>query len=213
MVHNAVARVARKGRMDEVVVDTVSARVSRRERQILPRLALVSLVLFGVFDGGCGQPQPESTSPAQPIAAAETKETVEQPPVVMPTGFGPARVHILPLTELMAASREGAGPTLYIYLALLDGFDAQIKAPTRVRFEFYEFVPRSAEPKGQRLDMWHVDLTSPAVNNTYWRDFLRAYEVERPVQANPDETYVLEATCMCPDDKRLTTEFVLKPGR
>ena len=62
-------------------------------------------------------------------------------------------------------------------VSLLDPFDCQIKSPGVFRFELYEYVQRSAEPKGQRVIIWpDIDLTECSENNNHWRDFLRAYE-------------------------------------
>jgi len=104
--------------------------------------------------------------------------------------------------------------TLNAYVGLLDAFGCQIKAPGVLRFELYQYVPRSAEPKGQRLAIWpDIDLTHPATNNRYWLDFLRAYEFKLDAPAGLNETYVLEATCMCPDGRRLTATFPLRGGK
>ena len=174
--------------------------------------ALFFLILLSV--SGCGTPE-ETPGPAprtQRPVETRPQEAVERPPVVRTVGFATARIQILPLTEL---ADSGQGAILSVYLALLDAFGSQIKAPGILRFELYEYVPRSADPKGQRIGIWSgvdLDLTDPAKNNTYWRNFLRAYEFQLDVQADTGETYILEATCMCPEGKRLSAEFTLKPG-
>jgi hypothetical protein len=125
--------------------------------------------------------------------------------------FAPVKIGILPLTELSSPSDAGQGGKLSVFVTLLDAFGSQMKAPGVLRFELYEHIPRSAQPKGQRLTLWpDVDLTSPAQNNKYWRDFLRAYEFVLDTQASRDKTYILEVTCMCPDGRRLLSEYVLK---
>jgi hypothetical protein len=86
-----------------------------------------------------------------------------------------------------------------------------MKAPGSLRFELYEYIPRSAQSKGPRLTLWpDIDLTDPAQNNKYWRDFLRAYEFTLDTQAGRDKAYILEVTCLCPDGRRLSGEYVLK---
>ncbi|MCL5281471.1 MAG: hypothetical protein M1376_16360 [Planctomycetes bacterium] len=115
------------------------------------------------------------------------------------------------MTELSRPSDTGQGGKLSVFVALLDAFGSQIKAPGVLRFELYEYIPRSAQSKGQRLTLWpDIDLTSPAQNNKYWRDFLRAYEFVLETQASRDKTYILEVTCRCPDGRRLSAEYVLK---
>ena len=87
-----------------------------------------------------------------------------------------------------------------------------MKAPGTLRFELYEHVQRSAEPKGQRIAIWtDIDLTDATENNRYWQDFLRAYEFTLRTDASRNKTYVLEATFLRPSG-RLTTEWLLRPG-
>ncbi len=121
------------------------------------------------------------------------------------------KIGILPLTELSGPSGTGQGAKLSVFVTMLDAFGSQVKAPGVLRFELYEHVPRSAQTKGQRLTLWpDLDLTSPAENHKYWREFLRAYEFELDAQTTRDKTYVLEVTCLCPDGKRLSAEYTLR---
>ena len=127
------------------------------------------------------------------------------------TPYTPAKLDVLPLTELISSS--GATRTLQInlYVSLLDSFGSQIKSPGVFRFELYEYVQRSADPKGARLVIWpDIDLTDPAKNNEHWRDFLRAYEFNLDFEADRNQTYVLYVTCLCPSGKRLSSGVVLK---
>ena len=117
----------------------------------------------------------------------------------------PVKIGILPLTELSSPSDASQDAKLSVFVALLDAFGSQMKAPGVLRFELYEYIPRSAQSKGPRLTLWpDIDLTNPAQNNKYWRDFLRAYEFVLDTQASRDKTYILEVTCMCPDGRRLS---------
>jgi hypothetical protein len=179
-----------------------------------------ALLLLTLLCSGCGQPQTGTPAVGQP-AKQEAIQTsgrdvakTQEPPPVVPTGFAPARICILPLTELPNSTGSSQAVVLNAYVSLLDAFGVQIKAPCTVRFELYRHVPRSAEPKGQRLAMWQdIDLSHPATNNKYWRDFLRAYEFKLDAPAGLNESYVLEVTCMCPDGRRLTAIFPLYAGR
>jgi len=145
--------------------------------------------------------------------------------------YAPVKIDILPLTELIVALDGGSDPHIEAYVSLLDSFGSQIKSPGKFRFELYEYVQRSAEPKGERLrkwpdsdpadpntdDLYWIDLSDPAANNRSWRDFLRAYQLDLPLKPAPHEgvlqpgrDYVLEATCLTPNGSRLTAEFGLK---
>jgi len=154
----------------------------------------------------------EAPAAVEEVGGQQPVAVEPRPLPTVPTGFGPAKITILPLTELVtAASGQGAG--LDVYVAVLDAFGSQIKAPTTVRIELYEHTPRSAQAKGQRIAIWpDIDLAHPAENNKYWRDLLRAYQFEFDVQADREKTYILEVTCLCPDGRRLSAEQAIRVG-
>jgi len=124
--------------------------------------------------------------------------------------YAPAKISIMPLTEFISA---GSTQQVKIkpYVSLLDSFGSQIKSPAVFRFELYQRVLRSAEPKGRRVVIWpDIDLTDPAANNEYWRDFLRAYEFDLPFEPDASQSYILQVTCLCPNSRRIFAEFALK---
>ena len=183
---------------------------SLKNRFMPDALPVVLPALFAVLLSGCGEP--EVYVPPPPRQVIEKRETSELPAAI-PAGFAPARVDILPLTELAASSNGVQNGTLHVYVALVDAFASPVKAPGVLRFELYEYVQRSAQPKGQRITIWpDIDLTSPVQNNTYWRDFLRAYEFELDARVGRDRAYVLEATYLSPDGRRLSGASTLKPS-
>ena len=160
---------------------------------------------------GCGSPEPGASPPAETPATGEGR-AAERPAATIPSGFTATRIEILPLTELVSSPEGDQGTQLSVYISLLDAFGSQIKAPGIMRFELYDYVQRSAEPKGQRIAIWpDFDLTGPAENQKFWRDFLRAYAFTFGTQASRSKTYILEATCICPGGKRLSADFTLKP--
>ncbi|MBP8911848.1 MAG: hypothetical protein KBI32_10135 [Phycisphaerae bacterium] len=163
------------------------------------------------FSGGCETP-PQLAPVAPPIAGSATQvvPTFEAPP----SGFGPAKITILPLSEITGAGGVGQDARLNVYVALVDAFGSPIKAPCSLRFELYEYVPRSAQSKGQRLMIWpDIDLTRPADNHRFWRDFLRAYEFTLDLRVERDKTYILEATYMGSDGRRLSGEWPIRAGQ
>jgi hypothetical protein len=189
------------------------------------RFTIYDLLLCLLLLAGCAEPQATGPAPAVRVAGngdrqptvAEGAASNTQPAIhnlQSLEGFGPARISILPLTELAGAGAGAQPVALSVYVSLLDSFGCQIKAPGVVRFEVYQYVPRSAEPKGPRINLWpDVDLTQPAQNNRYWRDFLRAYEFTMNAPTGSAETYILEATFLCPDGRRLSADFVLRPAQ
>ena len=126
------------------------------------------------------------------------------------TRFAPTKIDVLPLTELIQAT-TGQKTRLNLYVSLLDAFGSQIKTPGVFRVEIYDYMQRSAEPKGRRIAIWpDIDLTDPTANNKYWNDFLRAYRFDLPLEQGGVRDYILQVTCLCPNGSRLTTDFTLK---
>ena len=160
---------------------------------------------------GCGPTVPPEPTRVEEPAGRDVPATAPPAPVIASNGFAPTQVEILPLTELVNGEQ---GTQLNAYVSLLDAFGEKVKAPGTFRFELYEYVQRSAEPKGQRLDIWpDIDLNDPAENQKYWRDFLRAYEFAFATAVASNQTYVLEVTCLCPNGKRLTAVWGLRPEK
>ncbi len=175
-------------------------------------LLLVPMVLWA----GCGEPQagPDAGVPVRDVERpVEPDRAAVEPPVVVPAGgFSPVGITILPLTELLRPTGD-QGPRLNVYVSLVDAFGSQMKAPGTFRIELYDYVQRSADPKGPRIAIWpDIDLTGPAENHRCWRDFLRAYEFTVPTQASADKTYVIEVTCLATTGRRLSARRTLRPG-
>lgn len=162
---------------------------------------LLSLA-FALAETGC-QPGIPSAGP--------TAENEDGPIEAAPcTRYAPVKLDIAPLTEFLPADKTQR-PRIKLYVSLLDPFGSQIKSPGRFRFELYEHVQRSAEPKGRRLAIWpELDLTDPVTNNEYWQDFLRAYEFTLPLDQAAGASHVLQVTFFCPSGRRITSEFTLE---
>ena len=157
--------------------------------------------MFLLIGGGCQLPSLHDNS---------STDTGEVNRLSVYNRYAPAKIDIMPLTEFISGDDNPQG-RLSLYVSLLDSFGSQIKSPCVLRFELYKRVQRSSEPKGRRVIIWpDIDLTDPAKNNEYWRDFLRAYEINLPFEPVTDQDYILQVTCMSPNGKRLSTEFNLK---
>jgi hypothetical protein len=163
-------------------------------------LAKVLLVLF-LFNAGCEQKsKPDDIS-------GQTNNELEKLSIY--SRYSPAEIAIIPLTDFVRIG-DSQQARINLYVKLLDSFGSEIKSPCIFRFELYEKVQRSAEPKGARVMIWpDIDLTKPAINNRYWRNFLRAYEFNLPFGAASKQTYILEVTCLCPTGRRLISDFTL----
>lgn len=167
--------------------------------RIISRVLLLTLFSINI---GCEQPKPPTE------IQAKTDNSID---IVSPyTRFVPEKIDIMPLTEFIGLDAT-QGIKIHCYVSLLDPFGYQIKSPGIFRFELYEYMQRSSEPKGKRAVIWpDVDLTDPVTNNDYWRDFLRAYEFSLPCEQANSHDYILQVTCLCPNGKRLSSEFTLR---
>lgn len=163
-------------------------------------LAKVLLVLF-LFNAGC-----EQKSKSDDISG-QTNNQLEKLSIY--SRYSPTEIEIIPLTDFVRTG-DSLQARIDLYVSLLDSFGSEIKSPCIFRFELYEKVQRSAEPKGARVMIWpDVDLTDPAINNQYWRNFLRAYEFNLPFGEASKQTYILEVTCLCPTGRRLISDYTL----
>ena len=168
-------------------------------------ISLYLLVFCVFFNAGCEGPESGS---AFPIDSSRSQDSVY-------SRFGPARIDILPITTLTPSSGGGDESAINAYVCLLDSFDSQIKAPVTFRFELFQYIQRSADPKGKRLNIWpDIDLTNAGVNNSHWQDFLRSYQFSLPLQQRTEgDACILQATCICPSGKRLWADFIIRPSR
>ena len=124
--------------------------------------------------------------------------------------YAPVKIDILPLTEFNT-NKEAGQSEIDLFVSLLDSFGSQIKSPCIFRFELYPRIQRSSEAKGGRVKIWpDVNLIDPKVNNEYWQYFLRAYEFHLPFEPQTGQNYILEVTCMCLNNTRISSEFLLK---
>jgi len=168
---------------------------------IILQIFLFALLLVG---SGCELAQPRPPRP--PAANDKASDNLQ-----IYARYAPTKVDIVPLTEFVGFGDDEEPSKIKIYVSLLDCFGCQIKSPVTFRFELYRLVLRSPEPKGKRIAIWpDIDLTDVAENNNYWRDFLRAYEFDLDFRPEKDQRYILEATCLCPDGRRLSDDFTLK---
>jgi len=167
--------------------------------RIISRVLLLTLFSINI---GCEQPKPPME------IHAKTDNSIDI--LSLYARFVPVKIDIMPLTEFVGLD-DAQRSKIHLYVSLLDPFGSQIKSPGMFRFELYEYMQRSSEPKGKRAVIWpDVDLTDPVTNNDYWRDFLRTYEFSLPCEQANSQDYILQVTCLCPNGKRLSSEFTLR---
>lgn len=124
--------------------------------------------------------------------------------------YAPVKIDVLPLTEFNTNQETGQSE-INLYIRLLDSYNSEIKSPCIFRFELYPRVERSSQVKGGRVMIWpDMNLINAKANNEYWQAYLRAYEFHLPFEPKPGQVYILEVTCMCLNNTRITSEFSLK---
>jgi len=164
----------------------------------LKKIAFVILVCFAVFfTTGC---QEEEVSTVNNTVKSGLCE------------YEPSGIHVIGLTSIERNPQKNNSSLISIYVSLMDSFDCSIKSPGSFRFELYEYVPRSSQPKGKRLIVWpDIDLADKEENNRYWNDLIRAYNFKLNANINPNapKNYALQATCMTGGGKRVSEIFIL----
>jgi hypothetical protein len=159
----------------------------------------ILLFIFLLAATGCGQ-----------LSGRTSKADNDFNTISAYSRFAPDRIDILPLTEFINTDNVRQ-ISIKPYVSLHDSFGSQIISPGVFRFELYQRALRSAEPKGKRVVIWEdIDLTDPALNHEYWRNYLRAYEFDLPFELDVNQRYILQVTCLCPNGRRLSAEFALK---
>jgi hypothetical protein len=160
---------------------------------------IVAIIIFA----GCSGPPGDSGQLNLPFVQSDT---------ALYARYAPAKIDILPITAINPTTSAG-DYTIDVYICLLDSFDSQIKYPVTFRFELFQQVQHSNQPKGKRIVIWpDMNLKDPAVNNNHWQDFLRAYLFTLPVEKPASET-ILQVTCIGASGKRLTAVFPIRLGK
>jgi hypothetical protein len=134
-------------------------------------------------------------------------------PAAIAKSYDPVRIKIIGLTDMTETTALSLNAArLNIYVDLMDAYGSRIKSPGTFRFELYEFVPHSSEPRGDRLILWpDMNLIPAEVNNTYWQDYLRTYHFKLDLDFQPPDTrtFILEATFKTPRGKYITDKYKL----
>ncbi|MHC4130406.1 MAG: hypothetical protein ACYSSP_05480 [Planctomycetota bacterium] len=141
---------------------------------------------------------------------AEDSETIQRPSDShsILSRYAPVKVSIMPLTKFEKADQKQT--LIHVYISLLDDFGSQIKSPSTFRFELYDKVQLSSQPKGGRIVIWpDMDLTDPKDNNKYWSDFFRAYEFRLGFEPKENKSYIFQVTSIDSDGKRLSDEMTI----
>lgn len=161
----------------------------------------ISVVVTLLISAGC---ESEGLSQSEPVVGGGD----------VLSAYAASKIRIVGLSEITDALDDERTSRVKVYVDLLDSFGNRIKSPGVFRFELYEFMPRSSEPKGKRIFIREdIDLTDATRNNSYWRDFLRTYQFDLDLnfKVKANATLMLEVTFTTPTGKRLRGLFQLEP--
>jgi hypothetical protein len=124
--------------------------------------------------------------------------------------YHPAKVVLLPISEVQKAEKANQSDTIVAYVQLQDAADVAMKGPGVFRFELYRYQPMAADPKGKRMHIWDdINLMDFMDNSEQWRDYLRAYEFKLDYYCPDCERYVLEVTCTSPWGQRMIDVLII----
>jgi len=125
----------------------------------------------------------------------------------------PRSIEILPFTRPATFDEDLIPDGIEVVLRPLDAFGDQTKAVGLFRFELYQFRKASSEPRGHRLGVWQVDVSTKAAQKSHWDRITRTYRFRllwtgrRAVEAK----YILEVTFMSQWGRRLSSLYTIVP--
>ncbi len=124
----------------------------------------------------------------------------------------PSQIEILPFTKPRSWDNDYIPDGIEVVLRPLDSFGDQTKAVGTFRFELYTFRKAHADPRGDRIGYWQVELKSKQAQEEYWDKITRTYRFRlgwtNTKQFKPGK-YVLEVTYISPWNERLFTRYIL----
>ena len=126
----------------------------------------------------------------------------------------PEAIRVHPFTGRTFA--EAGGVTgVDVRIEAIDAFGDATKAFGDFRFEMYNFVPNSLDPKGKRIAVWDESILKPTDNLLHWDKITRMYifklQWDRPVPVG--KRVVLAATFDSPFTPRLSDERQFVSGQ
>jgi len=124
----------------------------------------------------------------------------------------PSQLEILPFTKPRSWDDDYIPDGIEVVLRPLDSFGDQTKAVGVFRFELYIFRKAHADPRGDRIGYWQVDLKSKQAQDQYWDKITRTYRFRLgwtdTKQFKPGK-YVLEVTYISPWNERISAKYIL----
>ena len=127
----------------------------------------------------------------------------------------PARIALHPFTGTRVFSEAGGITGVDVRIEARDHWDDATKAFGQFRFELYHFRATSADPRGDRVAVWNVDVLDPQANRRHWNNISKTYQFKlgwnEPIPIG--QHFVLEAFFQSPFGPRLEDRQVFISGQ
>jgi hypothetical protein len=168
-------------------------------------LGLTPAVLACVFPGaiGCNEPGPVTDAEARQQALALLL---------------PQRVHIEPFTRVALSPTDKMPSELIVYVRAEDQFGDPVKVAGTFNVELYRFKKASGDPKGERIELWRIEVLNQDDQVRYWDHTAQMYEfrlqirqlaTESEARALKSDKAVLLLTYNTPWGEHLEDEYML----
>lgn len=172
----------------------------RRKRLGLTPALLGSLLLGAV---GCNGPGPMTDAEARQHALALLL---------------PQQVRIEPFTRAALSPTDGMPNELIVYVRAEDQFGDPVKVAGTFNCELYSFKRASGDPKGERIELWRIEVLDREDQVRYWDHTAQMYEfrlqirhlaAEEGAPALGADKAVLLLTYNTPWGEHLEDEYIL----
>ena len=168
-------------------------------------LAWTPVVLGGLLACavGCNEPSPVTDAEARQQALA----------LLLPQD-----VHIEPFTRAALSPTDGMPSELIVYVRAEDQFGDPVKVAGTFNCELYSFKRASGDPKGERIELWRIEVLDREDQVRYWDHTAQMYEfrlqirhlaTEGEAPALGADKAVLLLTYNTPWGEHLEDEYIL----
>ncbi|UCG33283.1 MAG: hypothetical protein JSU68_01380 [Phycisphaerales bacterium] len=168
-------------------------------------VGLIPVVLGSLLAGaiGCNEPGPVTDAEARQQALALLL---------------PQQVRIEPFTQAALSPTDGMPSELIVYVRAEDQFGDPVKVAGTFNCELYSFKRASGDPKGERIELWHVEVLDREDQVRYWDHTAQMYEFRLQIRhlaseggppASGADKAVLLLTYNTPWGEHLEDEYVL----
>ncbi|MCH8854209.1 MAG: hypothetical protein IID41_16395 [Planctomycetes bacterium] len=119
---------------------------------------------------------------------------------------------VAPFTKPASFDDDALPDGISVVLSAVDKQGERIKITGQIVFELYTYRPASADPKGEQLQTWQLELAGDRDQRTYWHHTTRMYEF--PLQVKRDTwpggtKFVLLARYSNPWNEHLQDQAIL----